>query len=108
MPGLLEEVGGDRAQDALHHSEVLLAVVGLKRTNDQSETQKQRRQGRVIQVYVRSTAPYLEQRGAQVILHQDAPDAPHVTGMVPAQIWKAIATTKSTSLEGFINLHFIQ
>ena len=31
LPGLLQEVCGDGAQDPLHHGQVLLAVVGLKR-----------------------------------------------------------------------------
>lgn len=36
----------------------------------------------------RSSTLYLEQGEAEVVLEQDAADAPHVTGMAPTQFWR--------------------
>lgn len=35
---------------------------------------------------------YLEQREAQIVFKQDTADAPHVTGMAPAQLWGMTAS----------------
>lgn len=56
LPGFLEEMGGDGAQDPFHHGKVFFTVVCL------------------------------EESSPEVILNEYTADTPDVTGMVPTQI----------------------